>query len=92
MFKEKGQLKFHNIFKPFLSLLQQNNSFFFQIGLGGGEAGGGGVRSKRQMFLLCDYGLVITWVANFLVHFVSLDMFHAEARVKVSYSNSISQC
>ena len=90
MFKEKGQLKFHNIFKPFLSLLQQNNSFFFQIGLGEGR--GVGVRSKRQMFLLCDYGLVITWVANFLVHFVSLDMFHAEARVKVSYSNSISQC
>ena len=87
MFKEKGQLKFHNIFKPFLSLLQQNNSFFFQIGLGGG-----GVRSKRQMFLLCDYGLVIIWVPNFLVHFVLLDMFHAEARVKVSYSNSISQC
>ena len=44
MFKEKGQLKFHNIFKPFLSLLQQNNSFFFQIGLGEGRGGGGKVQ------------------------------------------------
>ena len=66
MFKEKGQLKFHNIFKPFLSLLQQNNSFFFQIGLGEGR---GGVRSKRQMFLLCDYGLVITWLISWFILF-----------------------
>ena len=44
MFKEKGQLKFHNIFKPFLSLLQQNNSFFFPDRIGGGEGGGGKVQ------------------------------------------------
>lgn len=62
------------------SLLQQNNTSIFSQGAGGV---GGCAGSKRQMFLLFYFGLELNWVSNLLVHFVSLDMLHAEAQVEV---------